>query len=408
VDSIYCDISKNKVQYPDISNLLNATRLAIMKILHTSDWHLGKILHEHSMVQDQEYFLGWLVEQIQQDDYDTLVVAGDIYDRSLPPADAVSMLSAFFKDLRTCTEIPVIMIPGNHDSARRLSYCAELISVSGIYIKTDPADVDKPVIVGDADFYCIPYLDPYLVSLPDEHDNDGRTHEAVMRYALEKTSRVMDDSRINICVAHCFARGGSPSDSERVFVGTSGAVPGDLFSGFDYTILGHLHRPQMPGPAIAYSGSPLKYSFSEADDKKSVFCADVDKKGVTVTRIATESMRGLSRISGLFSDLLSDPVYDPVADHYLEIELLDRLVPLNPLQQLQKRFPWILSIRRKSYGSGSSDIAVDDARGEHILDDFSNFLEYIRESDDLVKQKRELFESGLARVQSGDDIDETT
>tara|TARA_Y100001937_G_scaffold128230_1_gene203218 strand:+ start:61496 stop:63172 length:1677 start_codon:yes stop_codon:yes gene_type:complete len=238
-----------------------------MRILHTSDWHLGKTLHEHSLLEEQQAFLDQLLEFLQREKHDALVVAGDIYDRSVPPREAILLLSKFLSDLRSLSSIPVLIIPGNHDSASRLSYLSQLIKDQDIHFLADLDQIHEPVRIGPADFFGIPFLSPYdmdLEILPEEHRQ--RTHENALRAALARIQ--LNPSRINVLIAHLFATGGSTSDSERAFVGASGEVDVNLLKDFDYVALGHLHRPQKPAANAHYSGSPLAYSFSESSDQK--------------------------------------------------------------------------------------------------------------------------------------------
>ncbi|AHC15519.1 exonuclease SbcCD subunit D [Salinispira pacifica] len=389
-----------------------------MKILHTADWHLGKILHDHSLLEHQEAILKKILDLGSDGSYDAMIIAGDIYDRSIPPGEAMALMSRFLRDFRRRCATPVLIIAGNHDSRSRLAYLAELLEDKDIHIRSSDADIHVPVIIGNAHFWLIPFLDPDI----SPADEDGlNAHERPLQRAVERIQAVMDRSKLNIAVAHCFTTGGESSDSERVFVGGSGEVSAELFHMFDYTALGHLHRSQFPGPGIAYSGSPLKYSFSESDDAKCVLSADVEKAGVNISPIALTPPRDLRRLTGSLKDLLENPEFKDAENDYVEIEL-DYIPPgLNPLEHLRQRFPHLFSIRKAlpssmhSPGPGG-EVPGDTAdgltggeselRGRDIQSDFASFYSRLHpDSPEIPAGKLEIFHSELQalRNEKGDE-----
>lgn len=371
-----------------------------MKILHSADWHLGKILHDHSLLEHQEAILNQILELGGDGSYDALIIAGDIYDRSIPPGEAMNLMSRFLRDYRRRCSTPVLIIPGNHDSRSRLAYLAELLEDKDIHIRSSEEQVDEPVTIGNGRFWLIPFLDPDI----SRNGDDGlNPHERPLHRAVERIYEVMDSSNINIAVAHCFTSGGESSDSERSFVGGSGEVSAGLFQKFDYTALGHLHRHQNPGKTIAYSGSPLKYSFSESDDMKCVLSVEVDTQGVRITPLPLTPPRDLHRLSGSLKQLLEDPEYATRENDYVEIEL-DYIPPgLNPLEHLRQRFPYLLSIRKaaprlmNSTEDGTDDMAEDPAaavardyakRGKDIQTDFASFYARLHPDTPEVPEKK--------------------
>ena len=256
-----------------------------MKILHTSDWHLGKVFHEYSLIKEQDLILGNILEHIGQFEYDALIIAGDIYDRSIPSQEAVTLLSNFIVKIRALKPaLPILIISGNHDSAARLAFGSEVFAQAGIHIRTRPELVDQPVTIGSgsekADVFMIPFLFPGAYS-SRRQDNSAsvNTHEGELKEALEMINAVKKSDRFNILCGHLFTLGGDESDSERTFHGTAGHVSPKLFVDFNYTALGHLHRPQKVGPRAFYSGSLLKYSFSESQDKKSMLAVEIKGRG---------------------------------------------------------------------------------------------------------------------------------
>lgn len=370
-----------------------------MKILHTSDWHLGKILHEYSLIEDQIFLLNKLVEFIKKNHHDILIIAGDIYDRSIPSREAVKAFSNFIVNLRKISDISVVIISGNHDSADRLAYLSDILVFKNIYLQTDVSFVDKPISIGNVDIYAIPFLDPYVFDFSsdiEDEKKDKKTHENAVKKVIEKIKNNLDKEKINVCVAHLFTRGAVSSDSERNFVGTTGEVDSTIFSCFDYTALGHLHRPQKVDENIYYSGSPLKYSFSESNDSKVILSIEIGKASVDINNVKIDSLYGLSRISGTLETLLSDSSFDKYKDDYLEVEIQDNLKFVNPLRELSKRYNRILSIRYKDRKKNGEDIEIGSRDDSDIFADFAAFQKFLYSSDnELFKEKNKLIQDYL-------------
>ncbi len=360
-----------------------------MRILHTADWHLGKIFHEHSLLEDQRLILDRILEHIQTTEYDIMLIAGDIHDRAIPPAEAVSLLSEFLRKLRgSHPDLKVFIIPGNHDSARRLAYGDEIFALSGIHFHTDPLAVDRPVTIGPADdpvnIYGIPFLFPGTYS---DHAREGeaprRGHDQVTAQALEKINAVKNDAEWNVLVAHLFTVGGQESESERTYVGTAGHVPASIFDGFDYTALGHLHKPQRVRDNVWYSGSPMKYSFSEAEHAKGLLSIELKRDGagaktIQVERVPLEPARDMRRLKGAFEEFLNGTAFDEYVNDYLEIELTDDDIVMNPAGLLNKKFPFLLAVRQQAARKQTSGLAGrKSAGGVNPEQDFAAFYEYL-------------------------------
>ncbi len=364
-----------------------------MKLLHTSDWHLGRVLHEVSLLEDQRHVLLQILDILKREPHDALIIAGDIYDRSLPSADAVSLLSWFLTALQDEAGIPVIMIPGNHDSSRRLSYCGEILSSAGIYISGDIQLVDKPVYITvgkeKAAVFSIPFLEQGSFY---EEEKPITSHETAMLEAMKKIEKIDTGEAIRIGVAHCFAANGSISDSERKFVGGSVSVSPELFSSFDYTALGHLHRPQQSADNVYYSGSILKYSFSEYRDIKQVLSIDVSNSSCSITPISLSPRHDMVRIRGSFTGLLNNEEFAVHRDCYVEAELTDSLLVSNAISVLRKRFPFILSVKQQGPSEQSARegyIDISNAKRD-ITDDFEIFHRYLY-GEEPGKEKFDLF-----------------
>ncbi|MCU1529529.1 MAG: exonuclease sbcCD subunit, partial [Frondihabitans sp.] len=292
-----------------------------MRILHTSDWHLGRTLHGVDLLDHQRAFLDHLVALVAERDVDVVVVAGDVYDRAIPAVPTVALLAEALE--RLSASATVIVTPGNHDSAVRLGFGSRLMR-PGLRILADVSRLAEPVVVEDADgpvaFYGLPYLDPDTVrgvlapTSPDAESRSvlPRSHEAVVSAALDRVRADLAGraGHRSVVLAHAFVVGGAPSESERdIRVGGVDAVPSEVFHGVDYVALGHLHGAQSVGsgdPVIRYSGSPLAFSFGEMTQVKSTALVDLDASGaVTIELVPAPVPRRLSELTGDLGDLLS-------------------------------------------------------------------------------------------------------
>ncbi|MEU0969251.1 exonuclease SbcCD subunit D [Streptomyces sp. NPDC005917] len=321
-----------------------------MRILHTSDWHLGRVFHRVNMLGAQAEFIGYLVATVREHAVDAVVVSGDVYDRAVPPLAAVELFDDALHRLADLG-VPTVMISGNHDSARRLGVGAGLIDRAGIHLRTESSACGTPVVLtdafGDVAFYGLPYLEPALVK--DEFAVEKAGHEPVLAAAMD---RVRADLAARapgtraVVLAHAFVTGGEASDSERdITVGGVAAVPAGVFDGVDYVALGHLHGCQTITERVRYSGSPLAYSFSEADHRKSMWLVDLAADGtVTAERLDCPVPRDLARIRGTLDDLLADPALTRHEDAWIEATLTDAVRPADPMGRLTDRFPHTLSL----------------------------------------------------------------
>ncbi|WP_371539520.1 exonuclease SbcCD subunit D [Streptomyces sp. NBC_00466] len=321
-----------------------------MRILHTSDWHLGRSFHRVGLLEAQAAYLDHLVATVREHEVDAVLVAGDVYDRAVPPLAAVEL---FDRALHRLAEagVATVMISGNHDSARRLGVGAGLIRLAGIHLRTDPAGCATPVLLsdayGDVALYGLPYLEPALVR--DELKAARAGHEAVLTAAMDRVHAdlaVRAPGTRSVVLAHAFVAGGEPSDSERdITVGGVAAVPAGVFSGVDYVALGHLHGSQTLTERVRYSGSPLAYSFSEAAHRKTMWLIDLGPAGeIAAERIDCPVPRRLARIRGRLDALLEDPALERHEESWVEATLTDPVRPAEPMARLSARFPHMLSL----------------------------------------------------------------
>ncbi|MFD0367010.1 exonuclease SbcCD subunit D [Streptomyces sp. NPDC127114] len=322
-----------------------------MRLLHTSDWHLGRSFHRVALLDAQAAFLDHLVATVREREVDAVLVAGDVYDRAVPPLTAVELFDTALHRLAEAG-VPTVMISGNHDSARRLGVGAGLIDRAGIHLRTDPAGVGTPVVLadahGDVALYGLPYLEPALVR--EQFGAEKAGHEAVLAAAMDRVRADLatrPDGTRSVVLAHAFVAGGESSDSERdITVGGVAAVPAGVFDGVDYVALGHLHGSQTLTPRVRYSGSPLAYSFSEADHRKTMWLIELGPDGAvdTAERIDCPVPRPLARIRGRLDDLLADPDLTRHEESWVEATLTDPVRPAEPMARLAERFPHTLSL----------------------------------------------------------------
>ena len=322
-----------------------------MRILHTSDWHLGRSFHREDLLGHQGAFIDHLLEVVAKELVDVVVVSGDVYDRALPHVDAVALADETFARL-AASRAKVVVSSGNHDSAQRLGFGSRLMDAAGVFVRTDAATVGTPVVLndrhGEVAFHAIPYLDPSALLEP--WGLGHRSHEAALSEAMTRVRRDLaarPAKTRSVVLAHAFVAGATPSESERdISVGGVSRVATSTFDGIDYAALGHLHGPHELSPALRYSGSPLAYSFSEADQVKGTWLVELNAKGfASASWIDAPVPRRLSRISGSLGDLLSDRSLADREQDWVQATLTDVPRPARAMEQLRRRFPHTLVLQ---------------------------------------------------------------
>jgi len=322
-----------------------------MKVLHTSDWHFGRKFLARDMHEHQEEFVEWLITEAAGQGVELVVIAGDIFDRSVPPQESITLFERALVGLSSVC--PVFVIPGNHDSAVRLGYGGTFFESNGVHIRSETAKIDQPVHIKAADstelvVYGIPYLHP------DIHSAEfgvSRSHSAVLNHAMERICGDLEgkgDVR-SMVVSHAFITGGAQSESERdLEIGGIGDAPGSIFSGIDYIAMGHLHGAQEVASEtgiIRYSGSPLPYSFSEERHLKSVTLIDIPANGkITTTLIPVPQPAPLVTIEGTMEYLETEPSLSEHVDSWVRCKITDRRRPENPMKRLSARFNHVLKL----------------------------------------------------------------
>jgi exonuclease SbcD len=340
-----------------------------VRLLHTSDWHLGRSLVSASQLPAQAEFLRWLLALAVERQVDAVLVSGDVYDRAVPPIDAVRLLDDTFLAFASAG-VPLVVVSGNHDSAVRLGFARGLAKASDIHLRTTVADIPDPVLLtdehGEVGIYGIPFLLPDAVM----HELGAeRSHTSVLRAA---TARILADAAERgltrtVVLSHAFVAGGAGAESERdIKVGGIGDAHAQVFDGVTYVALGHLHRPQdiaLTGSAtrLRYSGSPVAFSFSEARDEKSVTLVELDADGVSdVSTVATPTTRGLREVRGRLDDLVARASTDlaDLADCYVKVVLTDPSRPASPMERLRVHWPHTLVLDFEPDGARRS--SADD------------------------------------------------
>ncbi len=374
-----------------------------VKIIHTADWHLGKLVHGIYMTEQQEAVLEQFIELVAEEKPDAVIIAGDLYDRSVPPVEAVQLLEKVLFRINVELKTPVLAISGNHDSAERLAFGSSWYRHSGFYLNGQLSDCFEPIRIDGVHFYLVPYAEPGVVREVFQDPGIHSHHDAMSRvtWEIEKT---MDADAANILVGHAFVTGGKTTDSERILsVGGSGSVDSDCFSPFTYTALGHLHSPDaIRHETIRYSGSLLKYSFSEAKQRKSISIIEIDASGqLTINEKSLIPHQDMREISGYIDELLDPSFYtNQKLDDFLKVTLLDEGALIDPINKLRAVYPNILHLERKIE---SVDLkkrqALRSIQSERKteLDLFSEFYKEMTTSE-FTEQKRELMEEVIDSV----------
>lgn len=347
-----------------------------MKILHTSDWHLGRSLHGHPLDDDQAHALAQILERIRREAPDALIVAGDIFDKPTPSNEAARALGRWLEEVRAIQpHLPIVMIAGNHDNGPRLAWTAGLLDHQAVHLRGESDRIEAPILLRDsngdeAEIWALPYL------LPGALGEAVASQSGAMEEALRRIRARQTPGRAQVLVAHCFVRGGESSDSERTLIGTATLIDPALFHGFDYVALGHLHRRQSPAPHIHYSGSIARYSFSEVGYDKVVLSVEVAPGApCAVTPHRLTDFRPMRKISDSLDNLLHSPKYNGQTDDYVEITLVPPSSAGRPLDELRRRWTRLLAFHNdvkppiESRVTGPAQVAGP----RNLTDDFAAF-----------------------------------
>ncbi|MGM0526252.1 MAG: exonuclease SbcCD subunit D [Pseudomonadota bacterium] len=364
-----------------------------MRILHTSDWHLGRLFHQLSLLDDQRYCLDQVLQYIEQYKPDVVIIAGDIYDRSIPPSAAVTLFNEFVNQCLTNYKVPIIAISGNHDGAERLGFAANQLKQSGLHLITSFEQMLEPVIIEDQHgpvyFWGVPFHDPAQVAqFTQQTQKDyNQAHQALLTHLGHQP-----DAR-NVMISHCYLDGASESESERpLSIGGADRVDWQLFKGFSYTALGHLHQPQHKGQNnIRYSGSLMKYSFSEQHHKKAITKVDIDSDGeATTEQLALTPKYDVRVLTGSLTELIDRAEQDDARHDYLQVVLTDKEALLNPMARLRQVYPNVLELRKQRFQAqvGDTIAAAREQLKRSDLDVFADFFKQVQEQP-MSEQQRQ-------------------
>ncbi|MCF6450057.1 exonuclease SbcCD subunit D [Vibrio sp. MMG022] len=373
-----------------------------MKFIHTSDWHLGRQFHNVSLLDDQQAVLDQLIRYIENNPVDAVVVAGDIYDRSVPPTIAIELLNKVVK--RICGELntPMILISGNHDGAERLGFGSEQMKNAGLHIISNFEDMLTPVVIetesaGQVAFYGMPYNDPEQVRFA--YQEPVSTHDQAHKLLAEKITEQFQSEQRNVLVSHCFVDGAIESESERpLSIGGSDRVSHEHFLNFDYVALGHLHQPQKKGEEyIRYSGSLMKYSFGEQNQKKGFTLVEIDQNGfVSAEHVDLAAPHEMRIVEGELEQVIEQGKTDPKNEDYLLVRLMDKHAILNPMEKLRTVYPNVLHLEKPGMLIGVEQEMAQAKLARSEIDMFRDFFTEAQDSQlsqeqdqaisDIIKQ----------------------
>ncbi len=358
-----------------------------MKFIHTSDWHLGRQFHNVSLLEDQQAVLEQLIQYIENNPVDAVIVAGDVYDRSVPPTIAIELLNRVVK--RICGELntPMILISGNHDGAERLGFGSEQMKRSGLHIISNFEDMLTPVVIetkaaGHVAFYGMPYNDPEQVRYV--YKEPVSTHDEAHKLLAEKITEQFQSEYRNILISHCFVDGAIESESERpLSIGGSDRVSHEHFLNFDYVALGHLHQPQKKGEEyIRYSGSLMKYSFGEQNQKKGFTLVEIGKDGfIRAEHIELTAPHEMRIVEGELEQILEWGKTDPKNEDYLLVRLMDKHAILNPMEKLRTVYPNVLHLEKPGMLIGVEQEMAQAKLARSEIDMFKDFFAEAQDSE---------------------------
>ncbi len=334
----------------------------MVKFLHTADWHIGRKLQGKDLLEDQQYVMNNLISKINETKPDFLIIAGDLYDRSVPSKEATTLLQELLVKINIECNIPIFAISGNHDSRERLAIGEAWFSKHKFYLHTRLNQAFDKITIEDTDIYLLPYFEPFEAR---EYFEDATltTHNSATKRVIDEIYKNIDMSKINILVAHTFVSGGLETDSEReISVGTVENVAVEIFEKFDYVALGHLHNPNaIKEERIKYSGSPMAYSFSEATQTKGMRLVELTKEIFTEEFISLEQKRKLHNISATYEEVFTK-VFQQNFDcknDYFSMELSGMEGVTDPLPRIKEYYPNTLILKQKRNNNSDSEIKFD-------------------------------------------------
>ena len=381
--------------------------MRFVRFIHTADWHLGRLFCGRHLTEDQSWLLDEFLKLVADSRVDAVVIAGDIYDRAVPPTEAVELFDEILSRLLLELRVKVFFIAGNHDSAQRLGFASRILTQQGLFVGAQLESGLEPVclqdVYGPVYFQLYPYMEPAMVRAVFGQEK-LMDFDAATGYVIgQGRSRIPAGARC-VAIAHAFLAGGQSADSERpLMVGGSSNVSPAWFRGYTYTALGHLHSPQQAGAAsVRYSGSLMKYSFSEAAQKKGVYVVDLDGAGnVQTDFLPLTPKRDLRRVSGYFDTILQDREAYPYSEDYMQIELLDTAPILDAQSRLRTVYPNFLDIRRTGLErSGELQLHGREYQNQSEQELFQSFFAEMT-GEAMKDEEQKVLQASLAEVFRG-------
>ena len=378
-----------------------------MKLIHLSDLHLGKRVNEFSMLEDQKDILNKIIAVIEEEQPDAVLIAGDVYDKSVPSAEAVELFDEFLVQLAN-TKTQVFIISGNHDSAERLAFANRLIDASGIHLAPVYRGEVTPFSFkdeyGTVDLYMLPFVKPANVRrfFPEE---EIRSYEDALKAAI--CAMQVNEKNRSILITHQFVTGALVSDSEDLSVGGTDQVSAEVFKAFDYVALGHLHRPQNVKENIRYCGTPLKYSFSEVNDVKSVTIAELKEKGsLSMWEIPLAPLHEMKEIKGNYTDLTFKGYYDAhpeLKDSYLHITLTDEEDVPDAAAKLRVIYPLLMKLDYDNTRTRNQQrvTALSEVEKKTPMELFDAFFE-MQNGQTMSAEQKQYVETLIEKIWEGD------
>lgn len=376
-----------------------------MRFLHTSDWHIGKKLNGYDLLADQKAMINQLLALAKSEKVDALVIAGDIYDRSVPPETAVSLYNEMIKKINLEAKLPILAISGNHDSSTRLGAGTSWFEATNYFLRTELAESFEPVEIGDTQFFLLPYFEPFDAQLEFGEKASIKTIQDAMPHVLQKMQTAFAADKKHVLVTHFFVAGSTRLDSEtKVEVGGLASIPTDLLAIFDYTALGHLHgKDAIHLPKARYSGSLLKYSLSEINQPKGAWLVDWSKKEWLTFKELTPK-RDIKKVTASFNELLSpNEELKTLQDQFLHVELTDQAIIPGLMNELRQIYPYILSIERINGRTKQIQTIkhhdIKQVNPEELIQEF--FTDVTGESVSQTQEK--MIQEGIQAVQKESD-----
>ncbi|MFP7760389.1 exonuclease SbcCD subunit D [Marisediminicola sp. LYQ134] len=378
-----------------------------MKLLHTSDWHIGRTFHTHPTLEHVRVVLEALVAEVRGRGVDVVLVSGDVFDSAMPSADAYGVLSDTLRAIRSAGA-RVVVTSGNHDSATRLGFQAEWAGEAGVHVLTRHEDLDRPVVVadehGDVAIYGIPFLEPALIR---HHypDDDVSTHTAALEFAMARVRRDLAERASptrSVVLSHCFAAGVTASDVERdITAGGIDLVPAAVFDGPDYVALGHIHGRSTISDRVRYSGAPLHYSFAEAGKPRGAWLVELDAAGLSsVDWVDLPVPRALVEVTGELAQILVDPTLESRAGDWVKAILTDPKRPLDAMRALQARFAHCVALEHRPPHRVDDDARYRDrlvAKSDREI--VADFVEFVRGGVGLSEPETEIVSAALREIE---------